>query len=108
MFLGELEGFEVVGVAETGAEGVRRVGRLKPDLVLMDIRMPGMDGLEATARIRARGGAPVVIVLTLDDSAEARAAALAAGADDFVGKREEVDSGLRAAIGRAFPMARLR
>ncbi len=65
-------------------------------------------GLEATARIKAQGGAPVIIMLTPDDSAEARAAALAAGADDFVAKREEIHDGLRAAIGRAFPKARVR
>ncbi len=108
LFLEDLAGFEVVGVAETGAEGVRRVSRLKPDLVLMDVRMPGMDGLEATARIKARGRAPVVIILTLDDSAEARAAATAAGADDFVAKREGVEDALRAAIRRAFPRMRIR
>ncbi len=108
LFLNEVEGFEIVGVAETGAEGVRRVGRLKPDLVLMDVRMPGMDGLEATARIKARSGAPVIIILTLNDSAEARAAPLAAGADGFVGKRQEVDESLLTAIRRAFARRRAR
>ncbi len=108
LLLEDLEGFEVVGVAETGGEGVRRVARLKPDLVLMDVRMPGMDGLEATAVIKARKDPPVIIVLTLDDSVEARAAAMAAGADDFVAKRGEVDEALRAAIRRAFRCAKLR
>ncbi len=107
LLLEELGGFEVVGVAETGAEAVRRVGRIKPDLVLMDVRMPGMDGLEATARIKARECAPVIIMLTLDDSAETRAAATAAGADDFVAKREEMDHALRVAIRRAFPRVRI-
>ena len=97
-----------MGVAETGLEAVDRVAELKPDLVLMDIRMPGMDGLEATRRIKEHEESPVVITFTLEDTEGVRAAAKAAGADDFVAKVPEVVNTLREAIRRAFPRVRVR
>ena len=106
-FFKEQNGFEVVGVASNGVEAVERVGRLKPDLIVMDIQMPEMDGLEATRRIKAGKDAPVVIMLTLEGSASARAEAKEAGADDFVAKAPKVYSALRAAIQRAFPRMKL-
>ena len=107
-FLKEQEGFELVAVAETGLEAVERVAEFTPDLVLMDVRMPGMDGLEATGRIKAREGSPVVIIITLEDNAGARAAAKAAGADGFVAKAAGMDDGLRSAIRRAFRRGKRR
>jgi DNA-binding NarL/FixJ family response regulator len=107
-FFGQQEGFEVMGIAETGQEAVDRVTELRPDLVMMDIRMPGMDGLEATRTIKAREDAPVVIMFTLEDTESIRAAAKAAGADDFVAKVPEAVDGLRAAIRRAFPELKVR
>lgn len=104
-FFGEQDGFEVVGTAENGLEAVDRVAELRSDLVVMDVRMPGMDGLEATRRIKARKEAPVVIVFTLEDGAVARARAESAGADDFVAKAPQGWEALAAAIGRAFPGA---
>lgn len=106
-FFREQDGFEVVGVAETGVEGVERVAELQPDLVVMDVRMPGMDGLEATRRIKEGKERPVVIILTLEDSAAARAAAKAAGADDFVSKMAKMFDELEATIRRAFPDAKV-
>src|SRR5437016_5138703 len=100
-------GFEVVGCAGTGVEAVEEVGRLRPDLVVMDIQMPEMDGVEATRRIKAEKDAPVVIMLTLEDSAGARAEAKKAGADDFVSKAPNVYSALEAAIRRALPRMKL-
>jgi DNA-binding NarL/FixJ family response regulator len=77
LLFAQQEGFEVVGVAESGLEAVQRVAELRPDLVLMDIRMPGMDGLEATRRIKEQKEAPVVIVFTLEDGEGVRVAAKA-------------------------------
>jgi len=98
----------VVGIAEAGVEGVDLAAKLRPDLVMMDIRMPGMDGLEATRRIKARERAPVVIMFTLEDTESIRAAAKGAGADDFVAKVPDAVDGLRAAIGRTFPEVKVR
>lgn len=78
----------VVGQALSGREGLERVEQLRPDLVLMDLAMPEMNGLKATSLIKMQANAPQVIILTLSDSSEYRAAATAAGADDFVTKSE--------------------
>jgi DNA-binding NarL/FixJ family response regulator len=106
-FFGQQEGFEVVGIAETGLEAVDRVAELRPDLVMMDIRMPGMDGLEATRKIKACGDAPVVIMYTLEDSEGVRSRAKSAGADDFVAKGSQGWDALAAAIRRAFPRVKV-
>ena len=58
----------VVGSALSGKEALDQVARLNPDLVLMDVAMPGMDGLEATQHIKARANAPLVIILTFYDT----------------------------------------
>ncbi|MEV6986049.1 response regulator transcription factor [Sphaerisporangium sp. NPDC051017] len=73
----------VVGQAATGAEAVRVAERTGPDVVLMDIRMPGMDGLEATRRITASGWARVVMLTTFDLD-EYVYAALRGGASGFL------------------------
>ncbi|MFW6598180.1 response regulator [Propionibacteriaceae bacterium Y2011] len=79
-------GMAVVGEAGDGAEAVRAVAASKPDVVLMDIRMPGTDGLEATRRILAADPAARVIVLTTFDADELVHAALAAGACGYLVK----------------------
>ena len=66
--LGEQPDVEVVGEAGNGAEALALVPRLSPDVVLMDLRMPVMDGAEATARLRAEPGGPEVLVLTTYDT----------------------------------------
>lgn len=66
--LGELDDIEVVGEAANGSEALGLVPRLAPDVVLMDLRMPVMDGAEATARLRAEPDAPEVLVLTTYDT----------------------------------------
>lgn len=80
------EGFEVVGEAETGEDAVGLVAELQPDLVLMDVNLPGIDGLEATRRILASGSSARILVLSTYSRSEYEAAASAAGAVAFVAK----------------------
>jgi len=75
---------EVVGEAGDGGEAAALVARLRPDIVLMDVRMPGVDGLEATRRIVASGSAARVIVLTTYDVDDSVYSALRAGASGFM------------------------
>ena len=89
----------VVGEAEHGADAVRRAADLHPDVVLMDIRMPGMDGIEATRRIVGSGNRSRVLVLTTFDLDEYAYSALRAGASGFLLKDalpEELLAGIRA------------
>jgi DNA-binding NarL/FixJ family response regulator len=67
---------EIVGRTRSGREALEQVARLQPDLVLMDLAMPGMNGLEATQRIKAQPGAPRVVMLTMYDDPAYRAAAI--------------------------------
>ncbi|MGK5682837.1 response regulator [Actinoplanes sp. URMC 104] len=78
--------FVVVGAASDGAEAVEAVVREQPDLVLMDLRMPGVDGIAATARIRALVRPPVVLVLTTFDADGHVIRALRAGAAGYLVK----------------------
>jgi DNA-binding NarL/FixJ family response regulator len=79
------DGIDVVAEATTGSEAIDAVRRTLPDVVLMDIRMPDLDGLEATRRILAAGGeAPRVLMLTTFDLDEYVYAALSAGASGFL------------------------
>ncbi len=87
-FLSEELGVNVVGSALSGIEAIDQVMRLRPDLVLMDVAMPGMDGLEATHKIKAMPNAPLVIILTLYDTPKYREAAHQAGADGFIPKAD--------------------
>ncbi|MGK5554292.1 response regulator [Actinomadura kijaniata] len=95
--LARAEGIAVVGEAADGEQAVREASRLEPDVVLMDIRMPGMDGIEATRRILAALPAVRVVVLTTFDTDEHVFAALRAGASGFLTKEVEPDE-LRRAV----------
>ncbi|MGW5423323.1 response regulator [Streptomyces sp. NPDC003943] len=84
LMLGGAADIEIVGEGADGAEVPELVDRLAPDVVLMDIRMPRVDGLTATERLRARPGAPEVLVLTTFHADEQVLRALRAGAAGFV------------------------
>ena len=87
-FLADELGINVVGSALSGAVALEQIAQLRPDLVLMDVAMPGMDGLETTQRIKAHTDPPKVIILTLYDTPKYREAAQLAGADGFVPKAD--------------------
>jgi two-component system cell cycle sensor histidine kinase/response regulator CckA len=77
---------EVVGWASSGIDALEQVPLLRPDLVLMDLTMPGMNGLETTRRLKAQPFRPAVVILTVHQSEEFCIAAEAAGADSFISK----------------------
>jgi DNA-binding NarL/FixJ family response regulator len=90
---------DVVGEAGSGAEAVELAARLRPDVVLMDLRMPGMDGVEATGRITAAGDARVLVVTTYDTDSDILRA-VEAGATGYLLKdtpRRELAEAVRAA-----------
>jgi DNA-binding NarL/FixJ family response regulator len=101
----ELAGIEVVGEAGDGAEAVERARELRPDVALMDVRMPGTDGIEATRRIVREGLPTRVLVLTTFDLDEHVYDALHAGASAFllkdVGREQLVDAVRTVAGGEA-------
>ncbi len=83
----ELSGtITVVGEAENGWEAIRQAEALHPDIVLMDLEMPGMDGFEATLRIKNQRLARVVIVFSVHGSAQDQQRAKEAGADAYIVK----------------------
>jgi DNA-binding NarL/FixJ family response regulator len=90
---------QVVGEARNGADAVRQTSDLHPDVVLMDVRMPGMDGIEATRRIVESSGRSRILMLTTFDLDEYVHAALRVGASGFLLKDahpEELLAGIRA------------
>ncbi|WP_407288135.1 response regulator [Streptomyces sp. BP-8] len=96
MLLGLLPGIEVVGSAADGEEAVRMVAELAPDVVLMDLRMPRCDGVEATRRIRADHPGTQVVVLTTYADDDSLFPALQAGARGYLTKDADGDEIVRA------------
>src|SRR5215212_2895164 len=83
------EGYTVAAVADGGA-ALARVERFLPDVIVLDVAMPGMDGLAVTRRLRAKGLAVPILLLTARDAIEERVAGLDAGADDYLVKPFDV------------------
>ena len=96
MLLGLLSGIEVVGTVEDGEQALDAVARLGPDVVLMDLRMPRMDGIEATRRLRAESPAVAVLALTTYADDESVLGALRAGARGYLTKDAGADEIARA------------
>jgi DNA-binding NarL/FixJ family response regulator len=97
MMLGLLDGLEVVGVAVDGSDALRRVQNLDPDVVLMDLSMPTMDGVEATRQLALRGSRARVVVLTTYADDQWVFGALQAGARGFLTKDAGADE-IRTAV----------
>ena len=98
MVLGSLDGVTVVGEASDGLEAVERAEELRPDVVLMDLSMPGLNGVEATRRVRAALPDTQVLVLSMHEGADSVLAALRAGARGYLVKgatKHEVARALR-------------
>lgn len=99
--IASLPGFTVVGEATTGREAVAAAQTLRPDVVIMDIRMPELDGTEATRRIAATAPDVAVLVLTMYDDDDTVFAAMQAGARGYLLKGAEqadIDRALRAVV----------
>jgi two-component system response regulator MprA len=97
-----IDGFEVT-TAGDGREAIRTLERLRADAVILDVLMPGLDGLEVCRRMRARGDRTPVLMLTARAEVSERVAGLEAGADDYLAKpfaREELIARLRALLRR--------
>src|SRR3978361_422098 len=84
------EGYDVCAVADGGA-ALAQIERSLPDIVVLDVAMPGMDGLAVTRRLRAKGLPVPILLLTARDALAERVAGLDAGADDYLVKPFEVD-----------------
>ena len=91
LMLSELEGVEVVSLAKDAGEAVEKTGQLRPDIVLLDFRMPGGSGLTVLQAIKLLSPAPVVIMLTNYTSLQVQIKCRNAGADYFFDKSAEFE-----------------
>jgi DNA-binding NarL/FixJ family response regulator len=89
--LDELSGVEIVGQAEHVAEAISAIWKLQPDVVILDIRMPGGSGIDVLQNIKQAGAGPIVIILTNYPFPGYRQKCLQAGADFFLDKSTEFD-----------------
>jgi DNA-binding NarL/FixJ family response regulator len=94
--LSAVDGYELIGTASTGAEAVRAAVTLHPDVLVMDIQMPGMSGIEATREITRAAPSVRVLMLTMFDDDESVFAAMRAGALGYVLKGAPPDNMIRA------------
>ena len=91
------EGFEVVGEADNGLEAIQAAEKLRPDVVLMDLEMPVLGGLEATRRIKEQHPEIGVVIVTIHGSDDVREQAMSVGSDAFIEKEAPTEQ-LMAAI----------
>ena len=96
LMLSDVDEVEIVGFAENGRQAVSLAEELVPDVVLMDLRMPDLDGIEATRRINRQATPPAVIVLTMFEDDDSVFAAMRAGARGYLLKGADQDEIVRA------------
>ena len=95
----EAEGFRVVGEAEDGAGALAGARELRPDLVLLDVQLPDLDGFDVAARLTANGGAPEVILVSSRDRDDLGARVARSGASGFIPKSELSAAAIREVLG---------
>lgn len=86
--IGVTDGFVLIGSAVDGETSLVEVGRHRPDLVLMDVHLPGINGIEATRRIRAQAGAPAVVLVSTYELGDLGEDALRCGAEAYLAKAD--------------------
>jgi DNA-binding NarL/FixJ family response regulator len=79
---------EIVGQARSGKEALEQVTQVQPDVVLLDMAMPDMNGVDVTRHLKGQPEAPYIVIVTLHDAPHYRTAAAAAGADSFISKAD--------------------
>jgi DNA-binding NarL/FixJ family response regulator len=84
----ELEGYEVVGDVPDGETGLARAAELRPDVVLLDVKLPGIDGFETAARLRELDPAPAVVLVSSREASEYGSLVGASGARGFIAKAD--------------------
>ena len=97
-FVLETEGFEVVGVAGDGDSAVREIVRASPQIVLLDISLPDMDGFEVASRLRAAGVSSTIVFTSSRDGSEFGSLVADSGGSGFVAKAELSGDALRALV----------
>lgn len=95
----ESEGFEIVGEAGDGASALQAVQRLGPDLVLLDVQLPDLDGFEVAKRLAAAERAPAVVLVSTRDAASYRRRLAETSARGFISKGELSGAALEAVLG---------
>jgi DNA-binding NarL/FixJ family response regulator len=99
VLLGSLSGIEVVGTASDGVDALSKSGKLLPDVIVMDMQMPDIDGIQATRRLRKSGSNAAVLMLTMNEDDEAVLDAMRAGARGYLVKgaaQDEIERAIHA------------
>jgi len=94
----EAEGFEVVGEAADGTEALAKARELKPEVVLLDVQLPDIDGFEVAERLRSNGSAPAIVLVSSRDAADYGDVIKTCGARGFVPKAELSGPSIRALL----------
>lgn len=106
MILSAQVDIEVIGEADTGEDALPQIRKLKPDIVLCDLHLPGISGLEVTERVVRKGGRPRVVIVSVLDDGPLPKRLIEAGASGYVGKGGDANELLRAvrevALGKRF------